>query len=295
MKVRTVVRFFVSPPPAVRPVGDVLSTHCVYAESVFLKAFFPGVFLKAFLLWEFQNRFFSELNFETVFSSVALDCSIGLIFVKAKHRKMIRNCLIGLIWPGDSRFSGVRRASAALQIDLQDSERSSIFVLSPRRRVALLIYLGLPAHTCVRGVFFDLAANVEANGRLVVASEKCGETGCKCPNPGECGCSSVNVAANLRNFTNVRGCESLRMWARSYEFGCEFGQLCKFGCECRRGDKSLRMSANARNVANVATNVGKRCQPYECRKFCKYLRQKKRLRMRADVWRRFCLSVCLRA
>lgn len=106
------------------------------------------------------------------------------------------------------------------------------------------------------GFFFDLAANVEANVFVDVADEKNGYTGWKYPNPGE----------SLRM--------SLRMWARSYEFGCEFGQLCKFGCECRRGDKSLRMSANARSVANVATNVGKRCQPYECRNFCKYLRQK---------------------
>lgn len=76
-----------------------------------------------------------------------------------------------------------------------------------------------------------------------VADEKNGYTGWKYPNPGE----------SLRM--------SLRMWARSYEFGCEFGQLCKFGCECRRGDKSLRMSANARNVANVATNVGNVASP----------------------------------
>lgn len=68
--------------------------------------------------------------------------------------------------------------------------------------------------------------------------------------------------------------------ARSYEFGCE----------CRRGDKSLRMSANARSVANVATNVGKRCQPYECRKFCKYLRQKKRLRMSGGGFVCLCAS-----
>ena len=113
----------------------------------------------------------------------------------------------------------------------------------------MILSIGSPPPGHLRrtaGFFFDLAANVEANVFVDVADEKNGYTGWKYPNPGE----------SLRMF--------LRMWARSYEFGCE----------CRRGDKSLRMSANARSVANVATNVGKRCQPYECRRFCKYLRQK---------------------
>lgn len=91
----------------------------------------------------------------------------------------------------------------------------------------------------------------------------------------------ANLAANVP--ANVGG-------ARSCEFGCEFDQLCKFGCECRRGDKPLRMSANARCFAKWAANAGERCQPYECRKFANIC-DKKRSRVFAksgggSVWRR---------